>query len=242
MVEVQDRPANETLRQGGFDAMRLEVGMRVQLFLRRDLKAVQHFSSLIGYVKDEYLLVKMPFENGAPVLLHDGEQVTVRVFTGTAICSFNSTVLRSFFNPFFYMHLSFPEVIQKNNLRKAVRVRVRIPGQVQIPMGNGLTSAASVTLANISTHGALIESEFEIGTVADRLALSFTAAGTATIDETDINTDIVIRNVNIRHAGRGEDGNTHLYGVQFADLEPAHRAALANLIYAELLSNRQSIV
>src|SRR5450631_3881769 len=95
-----------------FESMNLQIGIRLQLLTHRGIKPVQYFSTLIGYVKDEYILVKMPFEDGLPVSLHEGDKLTVRVFSGTNVCTFVSTANRIFLQPFFYLHLSFPKAIQ----------------------------------------------------------------------------------------------------------------------------------
>ena len=38
-----------------FESMNLQVGVRLQFITHRRLKPVQHFSTLIGWVKDEYM-------------------------------------------------------------------------------------------------------------------------------------------------------------------------------------------
>src|SRR6476469_3841188 len=69
----------------------LNVGTRVQLRVQRDGGQQEYFSSLVGFVKDEFLLVKSPMLRKMPVVLHDGEPVQVRAFTGTTIYSFSAT-------------------------------------------------------------------------------------------------------------------------------------------------------
>jgi c-di-GMP-binding flagellar brake protein YcgR len=91
-----------------FEAMNLQVGGRLQFITHRQVKPVQHFSTLIGYIKDEYLIVKIPMENGAPIALTEGERLTIRVFSGINVCSFACTVERVFPRPLLYVHLSFP--------------------------------------------------------------------------------------------------------------------------------------
>jgi c-di-GMP-binding flagellar brake protein YcgR len=225
-----------------FESMNLHVGTRLQLFTRRDLKAVQHFSSLIGYVKDEYLLVKMPSENGVHTTLHDGEQVTVRVFTGTSICSFSTIVIRSFFHPFFYMHLSFPKEVNRNALRKTIRVKVNVEAQVKTAMGAGVESATGVVLSNISMDGALIESKYQIGDVNQQIGLSFSPPTEQSADGARLDIAAVIRNASLRKATAAESEDTHLYGLQFVDLDPNYQTILRNITYEALLADRQNIV
>ncbi|WP_143752487.1 hypothetical protein [Massilia psychrophila] len=49
------------------DAMRLQVDGRLQLITHRGFRPVQHFSTLIGDVNDEYMIVRIAAGNGAPV-------------------------------------------------------------------------------------------------------------------------------------------------------------------------------
>ena len=89
-----------------FESMHLQVGVRLQFITHRTLKPVQHFSTLIGWLKDEYLIVKMPMDSGAPIALVEGERVTIRVFSGIHVCSFASTVERVFGRPLSYVHIA----------------------------------------------------------------------------------------------------------------------------------------
>ena len=93
----------------GFEQMHLQVGGRLQLITYRTVKPIQHFSSLIGYIKDEYIIVRTPVENGVPITLDLGEKLTIRVFSGMNVCSFSCTVLRVFARPMLYLHLTFPD-------------------------------------------------------------------------------------------------------------------------------------
>ena len=40
-----------------FEALNLQVGVRLQIVTQRGVKPVPHFSTLIGYVKVEYIIV-----------------------------------------------------------------------------------------------------------------------------------------------------------------------------------------
>src|SRR3954447_9359478 len=103
-----------------FEAMNLQVGGRLQFITHRRVKPVQHFSTLIGYAKDEYMILKIPLENGAPIALAEGERLTIRVFSGVKVCSFACTVERIFARPLLYVHVSFPTSIKGTSLRTAM--------------------------------------------------------------------------------------------------------------------------
>lgn len=146
-------PAAESkLQDFEFEAMNLQVGGRIQFITHRTIKPIQHFSTLIGYVKDEYLIVRIPMENGGAIMLNEGDKLTIRVFSGVTVCAFSCSVLRIFGRPLNYVHLSFPDAIQGTSLRTAMRVKVEIPAQLSYRE----VAAVPVFIVNLSVSGALI--------------------------------------------------------------------------------------
>jgi c-di-GMP-binding flagellar brake protein YcgR len=221
-----------------FDSLNLQVGVRLQLITYRRIKPVQYFSTLIGYVRDEYLIVKLPMENGVPVGLVEGERVTIRVFSGVNVCSFACTVERVFERPLYYVHLSFPDAIQGTSLRTAMRVKVDIPAQVVPPHPD--MHAVDCSLTNISVNGARIESRGSLAETGGEITLEFGLNSPLGDGEMRVRARAAVRNVN---TVRREDGAEMLaYGVQFLDLDQVHQTMLQNLTYEVLLSDRQNIV
>lgn len=94
-----------------------QVGTRLQLFTYREAKPVEHFSTLIGYLKDEYVVCKTPIRNNVLMSFYDGEKLSVRGFTGTKIYTFETSVIRTLPHPLLYMHLDFPCQIKEIGLR-----------------------------------------------------------------------------------------------------------------------------
>lgn len=220
-----------------FEAMNLQVGVRLQVLVVRDIKPIQYFSTLIGYVKDEYLIIKTPFDNGTPIALREGDRITMRVFSGVRVCSFDATVLREFLHPLFYLHLSFPRVIRGTSLRAAMRVKVEIPAQAT-KSGAG---PVSVLLDNVSAAGALIESPEELGDTNSALDLSCTVVTQPAGKEMRLDTRATIRNCSKRPASEGR-AEVFLYGVEFTELDPTHQIVLQNLAYEALIGDRQRLV
>ncbi|WP_312548632.1 flagellar brake protein [Massilia sp.] len=217
-----------------FETMNLQVGTRLQFITHRRVKPVQHFSSLIGYVKDEYIILKIPMENGAPIALTEGERLTIRVFSGVKVCSFACTVERVFARPLFYVHVSFPKSVQGTSLRTAMRVKVDLPAQL---VGGGGSQACNIV--NLSVTGALIESKRRLPQDDTALTLQFVLKAPPDDQEVKVNTRASIRNVNVVQAG---DGEVFTYGVQFVELDPGHYTLLQNMTYEALLADRQKIV
>lgn len=222
-----------------FESMNLQVGVRMQFITYRRLKPVQYFSTLIGYIKDEYLIVKMPMENGAPIGLVEGERVTMRVFSGVNVCSFACTVERIFGRPLLYVHLSFPTAIQGTSLRTAMRVRVDLPAKVVAATPDAV--AVDCLLANISVSGARIETTHSLQQDIGEMTLEFTLAPPPDNQPVSVRTRAAIRNINTTRAGQDQH-EVFAYGLQFIDLDPGHFMLLQNLTYEALLADRHKIV
>lgn len=222
-----------------FESMNLQVGVRLQFITHRGLKPVQHFSTLIGWAKDEYMIVKIPTDNGAPIPLVEGERVTMRVFSGIHVCTFASTVERFFGRPLLYAHISFPRSIQGTSLRTAMRVKVDIPARI-IPLG-GAVPPVECLLTNLSVSGARIESKRSLPQDEDQFDMEFALLVPPHNQEVRVRTRAAVRNISAL-AGAPEQTEGFAYGVQFVNLNPVHYTLLQNLTYEALLADRQKIV
>jgi c-di-GMP-binding flagellar brake protein YcgR len=222
-----------------FEQMHLQVGGRLQFITYRTVKPVQHFSSLIGYIKDEYIIVRTPVENGLPIALDVGEKLTIRVFAGMNVCSFACTVLRIFARPMTYLHLSFPTAIQGTSLRASMRVKVNLAAQVTGSTPDAQPIACS--LVNISVSGVLVESTSPLPSDDELVTLQFGVAAMHGADEVQVKAQATIRNTNVGTKS-GDQPEVYTYGMQFVDLDPAHYMLLQNLTYEALLEARQKIV
>lgn len=226
------------LQEYAFEQMNLQVGGRIQLITHRTLRPIQHFSTVIGWVKDEYMIVKIPQENGMPIAISEGDKLTVRVFSGVNVCSFSTVVQRVFLRPLMYAHVSFPNDIQGTSLRAAMRVKVDIPAQMVRDDGQH----ASVFLTNLSVSGALIESTQPLSREGEMVQLDFTLLAPPDNRQVRINTPALIRNASVAQSQKVEGKDVFSYGVQFTGLDPAHFTLLQNLTYEAMLADRQKIV
>ena len=235
---MNDGHAERELQEFDFESMNLQVGVRLQFITYRRIKPVQYFSTLIGWVKDEYLIVKIPMDNGAPIPLVEGERLTIRVFSGVNVCSFACTVERVFGRPLLYAHLSFPRAIQGTSLRTAMRVKVDIPAQL-FAKGTD-ASPVDCLLANLSVNGARIETRRALPDMDNEVDVEFSLTAPPGNQEVRVRTRAAIRNVNALPGAPDEAG--FAYGVQFVELDPLHYTLLQNLTYEALLADRQKIV
>ncbi len=68
-----------------FEDMNLQVGVRLQIMPKRTNSPTVLYTSLIGFVKDEYLLLQIPQHEGKAVDIAEGSEVALRVFSGVSV-------------------------------------------------------------------------------------------------------------------------------------------------------------
>lgn len=211
-----------------FDDIKLQVGTRLQIMLKRGARQVIYYTTLIGYVSGEYLLMKIPFENGLSVPMQGGERVALRVFSGMNVFTFVCYVESVFLSPRYYMHLTFPAEIQTTALRKAVRVKVDLPVQIK-----GTAECGSIT--DISVDGAQITAGSALGEADAKIALSFTFQIKPTNQDVLIETSATIRNLHELPTAKKDAPARFSHGVSFDEIDPTEQVMLQNLVYESLL-------
>lgn len=222
-----------------FEDMNLQVGVRLQILLNHSDNAVVHYSTLIGFVAGEYLLLTIPQDSGAMVALQEGMGVVIRVFTGVSVFTFDSRIESVVLTPRNFMLLAFPAAIQKVGLRKAVRVKANLAVRVKSPVeAEDVTTA---TLSDISLSGALISTSKSLGTTGDVIAIEFSLNDQTADQLVTIATTASIRSLQ-QSAGSTADGATfqtvYSHGINFHDIDAAKQVVLQNFVYETLLVHR----
>ena len=219
-------------RRPTFEDMRLQVGARLQLSLARNGKT-SYFSSLIGYVTGEYLLVKLPVERGLSVPMQEGERVTIRVFSGVSVYTFTCTVESVLHAPRYYMHLSFPQEIVATPLRQAARVRVNLPVEIRTtPTDRDPRITAAIS--DLSITGAFVAADDALGEPGDRISIAFVFRVQPTNQEVHINTEATIRSCRRldAHAAAGaQAGLVHGAGIHFEGISETEQFMLQHFLY-----------
>jgi c-di-GMP-binding flagellar brake protein YcgR len=220
-----------------FEDMNLQVGVRLQIMQAESASPVVQYSTLIGFVADEYLLLKMPQEGIQGV--KDGSALMIRVFSGVSVYTFASKVLHVQQKPFASLYLSFPKEIQKVGLRKAVRVKADLP--VKIKSGSDPSAFKMATLSDISLTGALVSTARPLGGAGDSIQIEFSLRDESTHSDITIATAASIRSVQ-QSAGSTADGmsfhTVYSHGINFQDLNAADQTVLQNFVYQTLLIHR----
>lgn len=205
-----------------------QVWERVQLCIYAGSAPVHYSAHLIGYIKGVSILVTTPLVNGIPITLRDGEQVEVRMVTGSNICVFSTTLQRICISPNHYMHLEYPSVVRIQELRKSPRARVNLSATATSAQG----SQEIVHIVNLSPHGAQIHVPAKVGQKGDSLKLVFHAV----VDDlkTTLELDTQIQHVHPTRPSRSEEEGMLEYGLAFRNV-PAENALWLNaLVYQHI--------
>lgn len=218
--------------------MALAVEGRVQLLVSREGQHYGHFSTLVGYVRDEYLLVRVPYANGLPIVLYEGETVSVRVFSGVDVHVFDVDVTHVWNLQLGCVQLDFPREIRTTALRREIRVKVALPARVH---SDAVGTPLAATLRNISVAGALVETQQPLGDIATRVQIEF-AATTADM-ASEFAAAGTIRNARERKSAGSDTAPASLeYGIELDPLDADQRIRMQNLIYHTLIRNRHAVV
>lgn len=214
-----------------------QIGSKVQLVLNAGQGRSLLSSSLLGYLENQFVLVKLPFAaNGAPVSLYESETLSVRVFTGTSVCMFEAAVLRCELHPFYCMHLSFPAEVSNVKLRDALRIQTDFPCLIHSDSG-----PVPGNVVNLSTTGALIQADSAIVAVDDAISLAFPLGAASDDGVSKVELKAVVRSLR-NHSTDGSSSAAIQFGVQFADVCANDQLALHAYAYNVLLMDRRRIV
>ncbi|HYD78179.1 MAG TPA: flagellar brake protein [Paucimonas sp.] len=219
-----------------FDDMKLQVGERLQVSLRRNPKTM-YYPTLIGYVRGEYLLLKLPLDHGLAVPMLEGEEVVVRVFSGVAVFAFDSVVDSLQLNPRYQMYLRFPTAIQAIPLRESPRVSVNLPVRIRTVSHSEPISAL---LTDLSLSGGLITADSNFGKPGDVIAIAFSFRIRPTGQEVHIATHATIRSCQQLHGNLpARQYGTITFscgiGIQFDGISPEDQVMLQHFLYEQMI-------
>jgi c-di-GMP-binding flagellar brake protein YcgR len=209
----------ETTRIAKFADMDLRIGQRVQLIEQGPIQH-KHYTSLIGGVEHEFIMLKVPTENGWAVPMREGQVLELRLFSGTSVYTFKSRIETLLLNPRNYMLLSFPDKIEEVRLRSHIRVRAALPIEVTEAVCPPDTRQA-FRIADLSGSGAAIVGPASLGPVGHkvRFSMRFDLLSTGKNEHLDILADI--KSVEPVHHKEGTEGHPPQYqhGVMFGDID-----------------------
>lgn len=202
-----------------------QIGELVQLRLSSRRLQAYYSVRLIGYIKNQSMLVMTPMVAGVPLILKDGEQMEVRMVTGSNIYAFQTSIQRLCISPVHYMHLDYPVEVRTQTLRKSPWARASLSATVTDAQGG----REVVSIVNLSPDGAQLQAPVLLGEAGDALHLSFHAD----MDDmsTTLSLDATILHVHAAQTGQTTDSNLLEYGIAFRDVPAADALWLRGLVY-----------
>ena len=210
-------------RKAKFADIHLQVGQRVQL-IQDGTSQHKHYTSVIGWVEDEFLMLRIPQEDGWIVHLREGMNLEVRLFSGLSIFSFRSRINHMLLSPRNYMLMSFPQEVLESPMRAHLRVRTSLPVEVlSSPLIKN--NMGDFHLHDISGGGASVVGPQKLGEVdgAVRLGLRFDLQSTGKSEHAEMTG--TIQNVELVHRANQADAKPeYQHGIKFD--EPDARVVL----------------
>jgi hypothetical protein len=209
-------------KKAKFADMKFQVGQRVQL-IQDGAGAHKHYTSVIGWVENEFLMLRVPQDDGWITHLREGINVEVRLFSGLSIFTFKSRINTLLLNPRNYMLLSFPDDILESPMRAHLRVRTSLPVEIlESASGHNL---GEFHLHDISGGGTSVVGPFKLGEVESRikLGLRFDLQSTGKSEHAEMMGTIQ----NVEHVHRANQADAkpeYQHGIRFD--EPDARVVL----------------
>lgn len=205
------------------DSVRWHVGEPFYLQVH-DNSAIRYTVRLIGYVKNQSILVTAPLLDGKVAIIRDGQTFIVRSFPGKKAYAFTASALKSVYSPHPYLHLSYPKVVSCTAIRQTSRANVKIIASITV--GNPEQTMAA-TLNDISMGGTSGIVKRSIGQKNDTGVIKF-KVHTAGEDA------YLILPIIVRSIVETENAGEFRYGFEFAELPTQSKLILSSFVHQTL--------
>lgn len=197
--------------------MDLRIGQTVQL-ITHGPQPRKYYTPLIGFVEREFIMVRVPLENGWAVQLTEGELLDVRLFSGVFLYEFQCHLQALLLHPRNYLLLSAPASMRQTRFRSHERAKCALPVQV-LQAQTGQTPAEGFQFQDLSGSGAALVGPQALGEPGQRLhvQLDFHLAATGTQESLELVADI--QSVQPLRNQSGQATGYH-HGIRFLDIDP----------------------
>ncbi len=216
--------------------LQLHVGDHIQLQFVGDEQERRHTCHVIGYQPRQSLIVTVPSTKGKIMLVREGQMLIARLLSGNHVFAFTTKILAQSLKPYPYIHLEYPEELESIVVRKSLRTQSELLVSV-FKAGadwSKIDNALPGVIENISTSGALLKMNEQIGDVNEHIYMS-TRISIADISE-HVHMSAVIRNHHVE-AAKDPQKLAHYYGVEFQDVKKECIIALHGYVYEQLLNS-----
>jgi hypothetical protein len=228
--------AEPAQREGGvltLDQIKLAIGDSIQLQFQSDVEPSRCFVTLIGYLEGQSVIVTTPIINGSMMLVREGQDFVVRLFSGKSAYAFGTSAKRVTNTPYPHLHLAYPKEVRGMVIRGSSRGRTHIICHATVEGGRGHACVAR----DISVGGALIAASEKIGDVGNPLTLKFRVkVGDA---EHVLALNCKIRSVNASRPTVDEKP-TVLHGLSFEEVSSQDTLVISALLYQNMISAQES--
>lgn len=205
------------------DSVRWHVGETFFLQVH-DNPSIRYTVRLIGFVKNQSILVTAPKIDGRGAIIRDGQTFIARAFPGKKAYAFTASALKSVYTPHAYLHLSYPKLVRCTAIRQSSRAAVKIIASITI--GNSEQTAAAV-LSDISMGGTSGLIKQEIGKKNDHGVIKFkvTTAG----EDAYLTLPIIVRSI-----VETENTQEFRYGFEFVNMPTQSKIILSSFVHQTL--------
>lgn len=211
-----------------FDDLALQPGEMLQVHSALEVTGDFLPVGLLGYLKNQTLIVTNPIAAGKVVAVKEGTPYNVKGFSGTLHFTFKAKVLKVHAQPYPHMHIEYPKLVYATKIRKALRALVNLPATLYSPLTKKLTP---VVLKDLSVGGGQLILPSPIGRKDGKYTLSFMIKLAEDLEE-EVRTEVIVRTLDTQEA-RGTE--VHTMGVQFLDLDKEARLLVMTFVYRQQL-------
>lgn len=209
------------------DQIKLNIGDSIQLQFQSNLEQFRCVVTLIGYLKGQSVIVTTPIINGTMMLVREGQDFVIRLFSGKSAYAFTTMAKRVTNTPYPHLHLAYPKEVRGLVVRGSSRGRIHIICHATAEDGRGYACVAR----DISIGGALIAASEKIGEVGNQLTLKFRVRVKDT--EHTLALNCAIRSVNASRPTVDEKP-TVLHGLSFEEVTSQDTLVISTLLWQHL--------
>lgn len=211
-----------------FEGLALQPGEMLQVHSALEVTGDFLPVGLLGYLKNQTVIVTNPIAAGKVVPVREGTHYNVKGFSGTVHFTFKAKVVAVYAQPYPHMHLEYPKQVQATKIRKALRAVANLPATLFNPFTRKLTP---VTLRDLSVGGGQLVLPDPVVRKDDKLTLSFKIKLDDDLEE-EVSTEVIVRTVETQ-VSRG--ATVHTMGVQFLGLDKDARLLVMSYVYRQQL-------
>ena len=212
---MPDRAKNA--HQSKLTDMELRIGQTVQLIVHGQPPR-KYYTRLIGYVDQEFIMLRVPVDKGWAVVLDEGQTLEVRVFCGVSLYDFETRLQTLLLHPRNYMLLSCPASIRQTRFRSHERVQCALPVRIaQAPAGQA--PHAGFQFQDLSGSGAALVGPQALGEPGQSLRVQLDFHLVATDTQEQVLLSAVIQSVQPLRNASGQTTGYH-HGIHFEAVEP----------------------